>query len=1048
MSVIETVNANRDLQATLNRAISTLVQLYTEKPHFIYELLQNAEDAEAKRIMFIENPESLVVMHDGRPFTERNLAGLTDIGLSDKLPETNKIGKFGVGFKSVFTICKDLYVSSEPSNWKGDIKGLYPRFSAKVTDFVNLEEADTLEMLEGYTTRFEFPYNTKEKFTGYRDMGELQETVAEKLLDIGNTTLLFLRNLKEIQYSINIPGMERSGKYVLNEERLSDRLTHVVSRGLAGDEEVQGNYYKFSRPVKIDNVQRSVDIAFKFEYDKEGNVTFTKPENGCISVYFPTGTVSGLNFIVQGPFQTTPNRSEVLRNSPLNAKLVQQVAFLLRQAILDLRDMDLVTADFLNMLPFNTRAFKHLPLMESLVETITKLFKEEKIFPGNEGGYWGKDEVFLARNNQMAILFGEGRLKELINDGRQHVCVSTKIKEFMNFDALYLFLKKEIGVPVLEPEDLCKYYTDSSTFLSRMDVGWLVRFCKMYSELQSSCFQEKKAATNMLTACFVKTADGRFVAPRRLDNDRYVVNIFRPTGDPKKDLHGNVVDPEIYSQCKDFFDDTLRASVPTDCDVFLADFAARYDKANDMPDKEHIQDVKKLLKYLAKYSQREDVEDLIKNHLKLRGLRKGTPIFRNPIQSDYYLQTDVNGDSLEDYFAGLTPHACFVDGNFYANHGISDDDLTKLGVMGSVVSGEKKTQGADQNLQMTWQTIGKYRHELMVARLPEVLFAIQRAPDNADSLLKSAIIYNALKVHAEALRGKLKLENGKVSETLDSKALRIMLNDESVRMAFPGVWRGAWLYSSSGELVAPRDIKCTRLDKKIYGEISATDEIHRLLGFVETKEASVKGEVDSLSPEARDKVFDLELEKRKKDPKFIDSLRYIIEQYESPGSRGPDNEEFPIECVGDLDRLMEHVLEMLAFADPVRFKKRVRSVKVSSIASRARTYLNNLYGFRSGRKACQLCHKAMPDFEAVEIFKGPELELAPMHLCLCPNCAAKYRNIREKQDVMRTFRSCIEEISVTRGYASDVVEFNLPRNKLWFTPLHFVEVKLLLEYAG
>ena len=153
-SIIDVVNGNHDLNAMLNRAIATLVDLYTAKPHFIYELLQNAEDAEASHVVFIEKEDALQVLHNGRPFTERNLTGLTDIGLSDKLPETNKIGKFGVGFKSVFTICKDLYVASEPSHWKGDIKGRYPKFSALVTNYINLSEADAVEVPEPFTTFF------------------------------------------------------------------------------------------------------------------------------------------------------------------------------------------------------------------------------------------------------------------------------------------------------------------------------------------------------------------------------------------------------------------------------------------------------------------------------------------------------------------------------------------------------------------------------------------------------------------------------------------------------------------------------------------------------------------------------------------------------------------------------------------------------------------------------------------------------------------------------------------------------------------------------
>ena len=44
MGIIDAVKGAQNLEEMLQRAISVLVQLYTEKPHFIYELLQNAED--------------------------------------------------------------------------------------------------------------------------------------------------------------------------------------------------------------------------------------------------------------------------------------------------------------------------------------------------------------------------------------------------------------------------------------------------------------------------------------------------------------------------------------------------------------------------------------------------------------------------------------------------------------------------------------------------------------------------------------------------------------------------------------------------------------------------------------------------------------------------------------------------------------------------------------------------------------------------------------------------------------------------------------------
>src|SRR6476660_9605353 len=58
-------------------------ELYPDQSHFIYELLQNAEDAGATRIRFELNAEVLTVTHNGnRLFSRDDVTGITSIGRS------------------------------------------------------------------------------------------------------------------------------------------------------------------------------------------------------------------------------------------------------------------------------------------------------------------------------------------------------------------------------------------------------------------------------------------------------------------------------------------------------------------------------------------------------------------------------------------------------------------------------------------------------------------------------------------------------------------------------------------------------------------------------------------------------------------------------------------------------------------------------------------------------------------------------------------------------------------------------------------------------
>lgn len=87
--------------------------IYTEEERFVYELLQNAVDAYIDTnyhlldIRIEIKDDMLCFMHNGAPFSERDIEGLCDVGKSNKASGNNilnkkKIGYKGIGFKSVF----------------------------------------------------------------------------------------------------------------------------------------------------------------------------------------------------------------------------------------------------------------------------------------------------------------------------------------------------------------------------------------------------------------------------------------------------------------------------------------------------------------------------------------------------------------------------------------------------------------------------------------------------------------------------------------------------------------------------------------------------------------------------------------------------------------------------------------------------------------------------------------------------------------------------------------------------------------------------------
>jgi hypothetical protein len=92
------------------RIMNIIINQYSDRTHFIYEILQNAEDAEATYIKFQLFGDKLVILHNGRLFNEKDIIGVC--GIADGTKEDgSRIGHFGIGFKSVYgyTATPEIY---------------------------------------------------------------------------------------------------------------------------------------------------------------------------------------------------------------------------------------------------------------------------------------------------------------------------------------------------------------------------------------------------------------------------------------------------------------------------------------------------------------------------------------------------------------------------------------------------------------------------------------------------------------------------------------------------------------------------------------------------------------------------------------------------------------------------------------------------------------------------------------------------------------------------------------------------------------------------
>lgn len=1044
--IADKIKTAQDLDGMLRRAMERIIQLYTDKSHFVYELLQNAEDAEAKSIRFIQYRDRLEVMHDGKPFTSANLQGLCDVGKSDKADNLNQIGEFGVGFKSVFGICETVRLYSNPERFRSKEIGDAVPFAVEITNFTHPEDISPEEIPESFTTRFVFPYAVGKTFSGFDSVDKLNDTLSRKLQNLGVTTLLFMRNLELIEYRIETGKEPIKGEYLLDKQLINDHCMLVSALGSAQkskrekDDELI-SYLMFSRRLSK-YAQRTVDIAFPVK-EENGSYQCIKAPSPYVSVYFPTETESKLDFIVQGPYRTTPNRSSIPADDEDNIYLSEETASLLIDSIIELRDSNMLNMSFVKALPIDEDRFETYGLFYGLFEAVRDLFQTEQVIPTKAGGYARAEYAKIARQEKLTAIFDDEKLSQLINDGHRYAWVPTFITENnREYKSVLDYLNYQLEMEVIRPEDTRPLFAKNPKFLPAQTDDWIVDLYGLFENIPAS-FSRTRNEVNMLSADIIKTSDGKFVAPYRREGKSYILNVFLPS--PK--IHSSdisFVDSGIYNRCRHFFDEILQIQRPNEYEFIIRDIKTRYENGQESDEDRHIEDVRFLTKYLKYEEYSEEVKRVIRD---LFAIRCKDGKMRNAYSARIFLPRSENGINIEAYYRNVVQTVCFADVDFYSVHDVGIDILAELGVRTSLAVGETETGGmyfiGGRGRQPEWWTSTDFRWKYSLDSLKEVLTYISAHPSANDSLLKSQAIMKSLAANEEKLLGVVHITGSTPNIENEPCELIHILRGDRTRG-----WDGKWIYTESGELVSPRSISKHDLSCDIYGRIRPDSIIFELLGFKKTEDDEVAELKRSIPVDKLNALFESELRQR-----YGISSADLNERYGSGGDYSEQEEDnnlpFPALNVKNWDALKKHAAEMLVYADPVRYDYAVRHIRVSNRAKEAKAYLFNMYRYEGTYKyACQLCHETCSTCEVTELFLKPETELDPVNLFLCPNCAAVYRRLRNDLNKMEEVRKAIlskKEIDIT---SADHVAVSLDDDdELWFTQTHFAEIQELLRLS-
>ena len=393
MSVIERVRRDReDLARVLTKyaGIRRIVEdLYPDTAHFIYELLQNAEDTGASEASFDLSPDSLAFEHDGRTFDEADIRAITNIGEGTKADDEERIGRFGIGFKAVFAY------TETPRIWS-------PTYCFGIAQMVLPSELPPDPGLGG-RTRFEFPFDSAKK-----PRAQAFQEVQDGLEEISDNTLLFLSSIEEIQWRI-VGG--REGRLL----RIPHSEHHIeILREIDGSPTESSHFLRFTERVEGLDRQYSA-IAFELE-PLAGSGPSSEQDpfasrfrivpagRGCVAVYFTAAKeTSNLRFHLHAPFVPELSRSSI-KDTPANEPLFRQLAGLAAGSLIAIRDLGLLDRDFLAVLPHDrdTIPAPYAPIREAIVGAMNDL----PLTPVHSGGHAPARRLLQASAGLKALLDG------------------------------------------------------------------------------------------------------------------------------------------------------------------------------------------------------------------------------------------------------------------------------------------------------------------------------------------------------------------------------------------------------------------------------------------------------------------------------------------------------------------------------------------------------------------------------------------------------------------------------------------------------------------
>ncbi len=458
-----------------------IIDKYSDQAHFIYELLQNADDAGATKAEFVLEKHMLLFKHNGtrrfsitspetefEDFENGRIGDLNSItgagGFSTKRAaneEGNAIGKFGVGFKAVFQYTTSPEIYDE---------GIAFRLDNYIVPVII--DSDNPRREKGETL-FVFPLDRD----GIKDpRGEIWKKLNTLLFPT-----LFLNNLKSIVFS---DGSDEGEYKVITTKSFkgSDfEARKIIVRSKTANGANENRMWLFTR---TDDGNNKYSVGYMV--DGTGKLTPVDYKAFC---YFPTKHETKLKFIIHAPFLLTDSRESIKDGVEHNIDMIEKLALLATAGLKFLCERQkeekqrIVDDDVIKVIPIKCEDYDDGISFDQFRREFKYLFMTEEVIPTKDG-FTRRENAYWPQSYELGQLFSDAQLNDILDEEHERqgamrwvfASFPQKRKSINQLDYyVYNFIEECIDETVFEKQMITAI---SGGFIERQTREWLLSFYK------------------------------------------------------------------------------------------------------------------------------------------------------------------------------------------------------------------------------------------------------------------------------------------------------------------------------------------------------------------------------------------------------------------------------------------------------------------------------------------------------------------------------------------------------------------------------------------